>query len=266
MELWEIMVALVQGLLEWLPVSSEGHVILIANIVGGVSAENALALAVWLHLGSAAAVMFNFRKEVFNLISLRNIPLLRQLVLATLATAITAVPIYIWLRESVTTFQGQMINLLIGLLLIATSMLLYMTMRQRVSVTEEQSLSRPIDERRASITGLVQGLAVLPGLSRSALTVSSLLLQRVEKVRALRFSFLMSVPAVVGILFFDVLTGNVGTITTSFTDLVLMEVIVFVVSILSMRILIRLATRVEFWRLCLILGVIAVVLGLSVMP
>ncbi len=265
MEFWNIIVALVQGLLEWLPVSSEGHVILFARIFGGVSAEDALTIAVWLHLGSSAAVVLNFRKTIFNMFTLRDRRLLKHILLATIATAITAVPLYLWLRETITLFQGQMINSLVGLLLILTSILLYITVR-RGRILGPLSFSSPVDEQKAISAGLAQGLAVLPGLSRSAVTMCALLLQRVEKVTTLRFSFLMSVPAVMGILVFDILVGNVGAIAIPLLDLILMEIIVFVVSILCMQALIRLAARVEFWHLCLVLGVIALALGLTVTP
>ncbi len=98
-------------------------------------------------------------------------------------------------------------------------------------------------------------------LKRSGVTVSALLMQKVDRETALRFSFLMSVPAVVGILALEVLTGNTIPTSVGLFDLAVIEVIVFVVGLASMELLLRLARRINFWKLCLILACIAIAFG-----
>jgi len=112
------------------------------------------------------------------------------------------------------------------------------------------------------VTGLVQGSAVLPGLSRSGVTVSALLMQRVDKETALRFSFLMSVPAVLGILALEIITGATIPANVPLVDMILIEAIVFIVGLASMEFLLRLARKVSFWKLCLVIAVIAIALGI----
>ena len=162
------------------------------------------------------------------------------------------------LKGSLSTINGEMLNIVIGVLLVVTAIILYMPTR-RDSASEE--VGREIDDKEALISGLLQGLAVLPGLSRSGVTISSLLMQRVDKETAMKFSFLMSVPAVVGIFVLDVVIGG-SPLPVSAIDLLLIEMIVFVTGLLSMEFLLRLAGRVRFWMLCLILGVVAILFGI----
>jgi undecaprenyl-diphosphatase len=86
-------------------------------------------------------------------------------------------------------------------------------------------------------------------------------MQRIDKEAAMKFSFLMSVPAVVGIFVLDVVIGG-SPLPVSIIDLFLIEVIVFVTGLLSMEFLLRLAGRVKFWMLCLVLGVVAILFGI----
>ena len=112
------------------------------------------------------------------------------------------------------------------------------------------------------MTGLVQGFSVLPGLSRSGVTVSALLMQRVGKDTALKFSFLMSVPAVLAILAIESLTGGLAIPAIAPIDLILIEAIVFIVGLASMEFLLRLARKVSFWKLCLVLALVAILFGI----
>jgi undecaprenyl-diphosphatase len=117
-------------------------------------------------------------------------------------------------------------------------------------------------DREALLTGFVQGTSVLPGLSRSGVTISALLMQKIDRETALRFSFLMSVPAVVGILGLEILGGGAIPPSVDLSDFVIIEVIVFAVGLASMELLLRLARRVNFWKLCLILACIAIAFGI----
>jgi undecaprenyl-diphosphatase len=87
-------------------------------------------------------------------------------------------------------------------------------------------------------------------------------MQRVDKETALKFSFLMSVPAVLGIFALEMIIGDVIVPTISILDLIIIEIIVFVVGLASMEFLLRLARKVSFWKLCLLLALIAIVFGI----
>ena len=261
MELWQIIVALIQGLVEWLPISSEGQIIFYMSNFTSINPDDALLFAVWLHLGTSLAVIVRYPRIFLDLISLKDRVLLKRLILATIGTAITAIPLYIFIKSSITLFGGMLLNIFVGGLLLVTAVILYLPTR-RTNDSDQELETRDVTDKEALVTGLVQGSAVLPGLSRSGVTVSALLMQRVDKETALRFSFLMSVPAVLGILALEIITGTAVPADVPVIDMILMEVIVFIVGLASMEFLLRLARKVSFWKLCLVIAVIAIVLGI----
>jgi len=261
MELWQIVVALLQGLVEWLPISSEGQIVFYMSNFTSINPNDALLIAVWLHLGTSLAVIARYPRIFLDLVSLKDRVLLKRLILATIGTAISAIPLYIFIKNSITLFGGMLLNIFVGGLLLVTAVVLYLPTRQ-TNDNDQELETRDVTDKEALVTGLVQGSAVLPGLSRSGVTVSSLLMQRIDKETALRFSFLMSVPAVLGILVLEIITGTAIPVDILPVDLLLMEAIVFIVGLLSMEFLLRLARKVSFWKLCLVLAMFAILLGI----
>ena len=261
MDIWQIIIALIQGLVEWLPISSEGQIVFYVSNFTSLDPSDALSLAVWLHLGTSLAVIVRYPRIFLNLLSLKDKVLLKRLILATVGTVLTGIPLYIFLKNSISLFQGMLLNIFVGGLLLVTALFLYLPTRQTVDTDNEPEV-RDVTDKEALVTGIVQGSAVLPGLSRSGVTVSSLLMQRVDKETALRFSFLMSVPAVLGILVLEIITGATIPAGVTIIDMAIIEAIVFVVGLASMEFLLRLARTVSFWKLCLVLAAIAIILGI----
>ncbi len=257
MELWQIIAAVLQGLVEWLPISSEGQVILFLYNFSSIPVNELLTVVVWLHLGTALAVIVRYPQQIIQILTYKDKILFRNVLIATVCTAITAIPLYFVLKTMFTGINAEAINVLVGVLLLITAVLLYLPIRKGVGVEEKE-----VDDQIAATTGIVQGFAVLPGLSRSGVTISALLMQKVDKERALAFSFIISVPAVFGILAIEILTGGASIPTIPLSDLVVMEIVVFVTALASMEFLLRLARRVAFWKLCLFLAVVAILFGL----
>ncbi|MCF2137481.1 MAG: undecaprenyl-diphosphate phosphatase [Candidatus Thorarchaeota archaeon] len=259
MEPWQLIVALIQGLVEWLPISSEGQAILFVYNFSSVPSSALVSVVIWLHLGTALAVIVRYPRDFWRIITLKDRNLFRLLMIATIATAVAGIPLYFFLKGSITAFHGEIINMLVGGMLFATALILYLPTRHN---PDEVLHTEEVDDKKAGFTGLVQGFSVLPGLSRSGVTMSALLMQHVDKEKALWFSFLMSVPAVIAAVMLDVLTGEVVTITIPLGELIIMEAIVFVVGLASMEALLRLARKIEFWKLCVVLGTVAIVFGI----
>ncbi|MBE0527400.1 MAG: undecaprenyl-diphosphate phosphatase, partial [Candidatus Thorarchaeota archaeon] len=255
----------IQGLAEWLPVSSEGLVAFYINNFVPAQGDNILTLIVWLHLGTSLAVIVRYPRIILDLISLKDRVLLKRLIIATIGTAVTAIPLYVIFKDSISLLQGIMLNFVVGGLLLVTAVVLYLPTRQTTDGSPEIE-TRDVSDKEALVTGLVQGSAVLPGLSRSGVTISSLLMQRVDKETALRFSFLMSVPAVLGILALEIITGEATLPNVTLVDLILIEAIVFIVGLASMEFLLQLARKVSFWKLCLVLALIAILFGITTLP
>jgi undecaprenyl-diphosphatase len=258
-DLWQIIVALIQGLVEWLPISSEGQVVLFLYNFTSVPSEQIIALVVWLHLGTALAVIVRYPRVIFDILSLKDKKLFRLLLVATLTTAVTAAPLYFFLKNNLAPVHGELLNVLVGALLFVTAIVLYLPTR---TGEDDVDTERAVDDKEAATTGLVQGLAVLPGLSRSGVTISALLMQRIDKETAMKFSFLMSVPAVVAILLLEIVTGSTLPVGVGVLDLIMIEGIVFVTGLASMEFLLRLARKVSFWKLCFVLAVIAILFGI----
>lgn len=191
-----LLLGLIQGLTEFLPVSSSGHLVIAQHFIPGFD-QPGLAFDIMLHLGTMVAVLLYFRREVgLMLISpLQQGPeartyrkMLGLIVLASVPTAI----IGLGFKDF---FEGMFENLqLVALMLLVTGVLLFLSERFRRPGRKEGQLT--ISD--ALVVGTVQGLAIIPGISRSGSTISTLLLKGVDGETAARFSFLLALPAVFG--------------------------------------------------------------------
>lgn len=192
------LLGLVQGVAEWLPVSSEGVVAAIQTLALGADAADAVAFSLWLHLGTALAALAALRKDAAALARsvLRNPtrPTPAALFLA-LATAVSA-PLGLALLMGMDGFSerlGGLAMALVGALMTVTGVVLLRGRRRGGARTRED-----VGAPDAILVGAAQGLAALPGLSRSGLTVSALLWRGVDRRESLALSFLLSVPASAG--------------------------------------------------------------------
>jgi len=278
-----ILVGVVQGVLEWLPVSSEGSVALLLTLVGNASPEVAVQYALFLHAGTAVAATAYYRGDVWAL--LRKLPRWRPagafdadraevtfLAVATLSSALVGAVAYTVLEGLASELAGGAFVALIGALLVVTGVV------QRVasergddaaadggtgSATEGTGTAAPAGQQPtlldALLVGGLQGLAILPGVSRSGTTVSALLLRGHAGVDALRLSFLLSIPAAAGagvLVLAD--TGLPGIDPTA---ALLALATSAVVGFLTVGALVRLVRRVAFWGVCVGFGALAVVGG-----
>ena len=243
-----IILGILQGVTEWLPISSQGQVMSVSVELLGISAKQALSYAIWLHLGTLIAAALYFRGAVFNVISYKDKETFRWLFLASLATGITALPLYIFIKEAVSLSEASVIILMIGLLLVVSGLL-----QKSASSSME---AREINDRNAVVTGLMQGLSILPGVSRSGTTVSALLLQGFSAERSFYLSFLMSIPAVFAA---EIVLGLDEGISMSGWSLMAVA-ISFLVGYLTLEKLIDLAKNASFWKFCIGFGIFLILL------
>ncbi len=200
-----IVLGTIQGVAEWLPVSSEGLIALAKiHLFGGVEVSDAIRLAVFLHLGTFLAALVYFRKEVWSVVQTvfryQNAGedsrwLLWFLVLATAVSGIVGAALLQGISELEGQLQltGKAVTGIIGVLLLVTGFLQF-----QKKVTDKKEASKRLSIADGALVGLAQGLSILPGLSRSGVTVSTLLLRRYPEQVALRLSFLISLPAILG--------------------------------------------------------------------
>jgi undecaprenyl-diphosphatase len=190
MTLWQAaLLGVLQGLTEFLPVSSSGHLALAQMLIPGFE-QPGVVFDAMLHAGTAGAVVwFERRRLVSWLSSSQGGRLLGLLVLGTMATVVVAFP----LRRIAEAAFSQPLWVGFGLLLtgiiVATTRFLPGGSRDEISTTWHQALA----------VGLAQGLAVFPGLSRSGVTITASLGAGLDRGWAARFSFLLSVPIIAAV-------------------------------------------------------------------
>ncbi len=198
-----VILGIVQGLTEFLPVSSSGHLELAKYFLQDDSlAHESMLMTVVLHGATAFATIVVYRKEVLEivqgLLQFRNNEEFRY----SLKIVLSMVPaIFVGLmfeKEMEVLFERQI--LLVGLMLIVTGLLLFLADRARRT-------EKSVGFMDALIIGLAQAVAILPGISRSGATISTSVLLGVDRERAARFSFLMVVPLILGKMSKDVMDG-----------------------------------------------------------
>jgi undecaprenyl-diphosphatase len=181
--------AVVQGLTEWLPVSSSGHLVITQKALG---LNLPLIYSVMLHVGTLTVVLTVFRKDITDIIkALVKRDFETEERKLALLIAVGSMPIAFTGFVFHDFFESLFSNLLtVGLALLITGFLLFFS--------EKQIGNRKLGIPDSLLIGLAQAIAIIPGVSRSGATISTGLLRKVDKATAFKYSFLLSVPAVVG--------------------------------------------------------------------
>lgn len=240
----------VQGVVEWLPVSSEGVVAAIQTLAFGADAADAVAFSLWLHLGTALAALAALRKDAAEIArSAIRAPTRPTRAAAFLAVAtLTSAPLGLALLAGLAGFSerlGGLAMALVGALMAITGVLLLRGRRGGGARTRED-----VGVLDAVLTGAAQGMAALPGLSRSGLTVSALLWRGVDRREALALSFLLSVPASAGAGLYAALDSGLRTSPAALLALAVSAAVGFI----AVRALMGLARKVNFGWFALAAG------------
>lgn len=193
-----LLMAIFQGVIEWLPISSEGQLSLLFVNLYGMNELEAVTLALLLHLGTMISVLWVFRSDFREMFDL-NAKITEVTLIATLGTAVTAIPILLIFKNYWNTWTDILpippdilFTIFVGILLILTGLILVNQSEQ--GIRELNSIT----QKEALILGMAQGIAALPGISRSGMTITILLIIGLTQRDALRVSFIISVPAVLG--------------------------------------------------------------------
>ncbi len=197
-----IILGIIQGLTEFLPVSSSGHLALLGAYLG-VQQEADLSFAVALHAGTVLSTIVVFYKELWELIKgffrFKKSPEM-DFVLKILVSMIPVFIVGFTIKDAIEElFVGSMA--IVGVMLIVTGLLLVFT-------TIKKSGEKPIGYKEAFIIGIAQACAVLPGLSRSGSTISTGLLIGVKRELMAKFSFLMVLIPIIGVTLLDIISGD----------------------------------------------------------
>lgn len=237
-----VFLSIIQGISEWFPISSSGHLALIQNIFGFQN----LPFDVFLHFASIFAAIIIFWKDILKLLKERNFYYIGLLVLAM-------IPAFLFgmlLKEYIVNSFHNLF--FIGLFFIFSGAIIYSTkfvnaVKPKIGVVE------------ALFIGLMQVFALFPGISRSGMTISGGLFSRLKKQESVRFSFILAIPVILGASLAEAPQILVSGI--NYWTLIISFFVSFLVSLVAIKLLLRIIKSDNFWMF----GIYNFVLGLIVL-
>lgn len=228
-----IILGLVQGLTEFLPVSSSGHLTLFAEIFG--IKENNLFITVALHFGTLLSVVVYYFKDLINLFKKGNRKTIWFLVLATLPAGF----VMLFINEFIETMFSSSKFVSFGFLLTAIFLFLTDYIGKRIKNP------KPFTWKSSLVMGLSQAMAVFPGISRSGSTISGgILLANGDKKQVADFSFLMSIPIILGSTLFEVVKVDFTSI--NLLAIFLGVMVSFITGLVAIKFMLKLIKKCNF--------------------
>ncbi|RMZ51069.1 undecaprenyl-diphosphate phosphatase [Flavobacteriaceae bacterium PRS1] len=256
-----VILGIIQGLTEFLPVSSSGHLEIGKAILGDNSVpEESLMFTVVLHFATALSTMVVFRKDIINII--KGFLSFKwnddtKFITKIIVSMIPAIIVGLFFEEELEQLFGGNI-LLVGCMLLVTAILLFLA-------DKAKNTTKKVSFKNAFIIGISQAVAMIPGISRSGATISTSVLLGNDKTKAARFSFLMVVPLIFGKIAKDVFSGELSFENHNITALSIGFMAAFISGLFActwMMTLVKKSKLSYFAIYCVIVGVIAIVFSL----
>ena len=241
------LLGLVQGLCEFLPISSSGHLVLMSQLFG---VEDSLFVSIVLHMATLLAVLVVFRKDIWLMLKHPFSIESMNIVIATIPTCVIVLILMPVVDES---FGG---SYLAFSFLISACLLLFSQ-----NFAKKKAFQGTFTHKNALIMGIAQGLAVFPGVSRSGTTICAGLLSGGDKKECAKFSFLMSVPIIILSMIMEIVKIALGgqTVAVNPIGMILSFLIAFLVGILSIKVMIKLTEKANFKWFSLYLFILAAI-------
>ncbi|MGI6335159.1 MAG: undecaprenyl-diphosphate phosphatase [Minisyncoccales bacterium] len=240
--MWEyVLLGALQGIFEWIPISSQGLITIFSSFI--VTDINSIDFSLFLHLGTMFAVLIFFRKDWINLILLRDKELLRFFIIASIVSLSLGFVVYKTIGDIAI---GSGLLFLIGFGLLLTSWFQKKDIRLNMN-----------KDFNSVIVGLLQGISVIPGVSRSGSTIFGLSLKENDPSEILKKSYIISLPAVVastGYIFIN------NPSISSFPWIALLSSFVF--GIISLKVLLDFSKRVNFSKITMTFGILCLIGGI----
>ncbi|GFZ82311.1 undecaprenyl-diphosphatase [Aquaticitalea lipolytica] len=252
-----IILGIIQGLTEFLPVSSSGHLELGKAILGDQSVpKESLLFTVVLHFATALSTIVVFRKDIWSI--LKGILKFEwnddlQFASKIAISMIPAVIIGVFFEKELEQLFGGNI-MLVGCMLLVTALLLFLA-------DKAKDTQKKVSFSNAFIIGVSQAIAMLPGISRSGATISTSVLLGNDKTKAARFSFLMVVPLIFGKIAKDILSGDLTYDSANFLPLSAGFIAAFVAGLFACTWMISLVKKSKlsyFAIYCSVIGIVAI--------
>ncbi len=261
-ELYAIILGLVQGVSEWLPISSKTQILFASTLLFSLPLAVAYAFGLFMEIGSVGSALVYFRRDICSLFKDRR--LVVYLLVVSVVTGLVGAPLY-YLTDKVLSTSPYNIGIpmvLLGLVLIGIGFYIrYSRTKPRLVVgLEEMRLKNYI------VIGIAQGIAALPGVSRSGMTVSTMLLMGVKPEQAFRLSYLAYIPASLGAFFVTLLLSK-SQVDTAIrvvepTGILIAIATSALIGIVVISYLLKFAKTNRIYVIDFVLGAIALVLGI----
>lgn len=257
-----IILGIVQGLTEFLPVSSDGHLELAKWILGNKdTAADSFLMTVILHFGTALAIVYVFRRSIIQILKTLHKPEGRKFLLLILISMIPAVIVGLGFESQMTALFSQKI-VLVAIFLMINGIVLVVS-------DYLPNTFKPITPVRALIMGIAQAIAILPGISRSGSTITTSVALGIDRNEAAHFSFLMVVPLIFGKIAKDLMDGTINNSNPNALPLLAGFIVSFLVGILACKWMITIVKKAKlsyFGFYCILIGLIAIILRIWVWP
>ena len=253
-----IVLGIVQGLTEFLPVSSSGHLEIFNHFMGtGEAIDSDLTMVIITHFGTALSIIYVFRKDIGEII----LSLLRfktdehfQLSMKIVLSMLPALFIGLLFEKEIEAIFANDTLLFVGIFLCITAVVLWFT--------PKTELKLPISFPKAFGIGIAQAIAILPGISRSGMTISAALYMGIDRAKAARFSFLMVLPVIIGKVILDIASGEMTLSGSNGGPILAALVTSFVVGIWACKWMLTIVQKSQlsyFALYCLIIGLLSMV-------
>ena len=257
-----IILGIVQGLTEFLPVSSSGHLELGKAILGDKSLPNdSLLFTVVLHFATALSTIVIFRKDIWHILKglftsswNEDKKFAAKIIISMIPAAVVG---FTYESEFAELFGGNL--LLVGAMLIITGLLLYLA-------DKAKNTKKKVSYKDAVVIGIAQAVAMLPGISRSGATISTSVLLGDDKTKAARFSFLMVVPLILGKIAKDIISGEISYGSDNFTILSIGFIAAFLSGLLACQWMISIVknSKLSYFAVyCFVVGFATILLTFS---
>ena len=248
---------IIQGLTEFLPVSSSGHLEIVKAIFNSdYEAKESLLMTVILHFATSMSTLFIFKKEVFSIINCvfsKKKSNEKEFAIKIIISMIPAAIVGVFFEEIIETlFNGRLI--LVGNMLILTGFLLFLADKSKENKNDISYLN-------SLIIGIAQAIAILPGISRSGATIATSVILGIDKTSSAQFSFLMVVPLIFGKVLKDIISGEVLTDSIAFGPLLIGFIAAFFTGLLACKWMIKLvrASKLKYFSYyCFIVALITI--------
>ncbi|MBW2977500.1 undecaprenyl-diphosphate phosphatase [Candidatus Woesearchaeota archaeon] len=234
-----IILAIIQGITEWLPVSSSGHLAILEHFFG---IQENIAYDVLLHFATLLVILFVFRKRIIEYIKTPKYWLF--IIIGTIPIVIVGFLIEPYIQS---IFNSM---LTVGIMLLITATLLHFA--------DKTNKKQPLNNKKSLVVGLFQALAIMPGISRSGSTISSAKFLGISKKEAVEFSFILAIPAILGATILKINEIKAGINI----NMIIGFIIAVIISYFFLNLLIKIVQKNKlkyFSYYCLVVGLLLII-------